>query len=86
MVCRFFAFFVQGDPDDIEGQELLKKRDPNVGFPADRGMGFATQYQATDTHIVDHLSGEANRILIVKLSKGQQLDIVCKAYRVRLLG
>ncbi|GHJ89152.1 hypothetical protein NliqN6_5554 [Naganishia liquefaciens] len=51
----------RGDPDDIEGQELLKKRDPNVGFPADRG--------------------EENRILIVKLSKGQQLDIVCKAYR-----
>lgn len=50
-----------GDQDDIEGQELLKKRDPTVGFPAGRG--------------------EENQILIAKLSKGQQLDITCKAYR-----
>ncbi|KAI5450492.1 RNA polymerase II subunit 3 [Naganishia albida] len=50
-----------GDPDDSDGQELLKKRDPEVGYPADRGS--------------------TNKILITKLSKGQQLDITCKAYR-----
>lgn len=36
-LTMLFRSASQGDPDDIEGQELLKKRDPNVGFPADRG-------------------------------------------------
>jgi hypothetical protein len=52
----------QGDRDDVEGQELLKKRDPDVGYPADRGasLGFPESKSLADSDSCLHRGDKQN--------------------------
>lgn len=57
-ICWLMHSNTQGDPDDSDGQELLKKRDPEVGYPADRG----TQAVSDMSKLVVSLSHDSHRV------------------------